>query len=311
MKEDILALDDVPTIADISAITSRPNYQASLYFHPKHIGRHFGSIVAPYHLTGAKIKCGISDCGSPHWHGYLITTSDGLETNIGKDCGAKHFKADFTTEMRRHDELYERRLKIGRILSLKKEASSILMELQTLQAEYNFLKSLRFKLRGALSATDNQKLIYKLKTGDHNLYRYVVRTKAERDAYLEANPAAKKTGVVPPKEIKIGEISGFQFLGATYKDEEIFNYISPLKNLEQTKEQEIIEWKRGEINKTHSWFKDAKKIETIRSLIEFGTQFFTEENINGLTHIGISEASLSSAITEIRRLMASSGRRLM
>lgn len=310
MKEEALALDDVPTISDAEEIIGRPQYRASLYFHPKHNGRHFGSIVAPYHLSGAKIKCGISDCGSPHWHGYIITTSDGLETNIGKDCGAKHFKADFASEKRRHDELYERRLKIGKILALKAEASSILEDLESLQNEYNFLKSLRYKLRGALSAPESQKISYKLKTGDQNLYRYEAKTQQEREAFLAANPSSRKSGAIPPNEIKIGEIAGFPFLGATHKDEEVFNYIQPLRNLEQASEQQIMAWRKGEINKTHTWFGSAKKMEVVRSLIEHGNQFFTESNLKGLAHIGISEESLATAITEVRRHMATAGRKL-
>lgn len=307
---DDFQLDDVPSIKCIDDITKRVLYRESLYFHPKHNGRNFSGIVAPYHLSGQKIKCGIADCGSLHWNGYLITTSDGLETNIGKDCGTKHFNADFKAEMRRHDELYERRKKIENILALKEEASAILADLCSLQAEYNFLKSLRYKLRGALSATESQRLTYKLKTGDPGLYRYEVKSEAEREAYLEANPSARKTGVVPPEEIKIGEIAGFQFLSANYKDEEIFNYIQPLKNLENSSEKEIMTWRMGEIKKTHTWFGSAKKMEAIRYLNENGTAFFNESNIKGLSHIGISEESLAAAIIEIRRHMVSSGREL-
>ena len=85
-----LSFDDVPALPDIESIVSRPGYQPSLYFSPKHKNRKFGKIIAPYHLKLAKIKCGIADCGTKHLHGYVITTSDGLETNIGKDLSLIH-----------------------------------------------------------------------------------------------------------------------------------------------------------------------------------------------------------------------------
>ena len=43
------------------------------------------------------IKCGLSNCHTPHGKGYIATTTDGLTTNIGKDCGKKDFGVDFET----------------------------------------------------------------------------------------------------------------------------------------------------------------------------------------------------------------------
>lgn len=306
-----VSFEDVPVLADIDSIVCRPKYQSSLYFVPTHKDRNFGSIVAPYHLKGKTIKCGISDCGKPHLHGYLITTSDDQETNIGKDCGTKHFKADFSSEMKRHDELYSRRLKVNRILELKAVAPSMLATISSLQKQYLFLKSLRFKLRGAFSAADSSRLDHKLKTRDPGLYRYEVRSLAEREAYLETNPAARKSGAVPPKQIKIGEIKGFNFLGASYKDEEIFNFINPLKNVIAASEVEIHQWRAGEISKTHAWISLIPKgVARIESLISSGDDFFTSQNLEDLLLIGISKESLAPAISEIRRIMSLSGRRL-
>jgi len=43
------------------------------------------------------IKCGLSNCHTSHGKGYIATTTDGLTTNIGKDCGKKYFGVDFET----------------------------------------------------------------------------------------------------------------------------------------------------------------------------------------------------------------------
>lgn len=42
-----------------------------------------------------KIHCGLSNCHTAHFRGYLVTTKSGLETNIGKNCGKNYFGIDF------------------------------------------------------------------------------------------------------------------------------------------------------------------------------------------------------------------------
>ena len=37
------------------------------------------------------LACGLKSCRTIHQNGYVVQTVDGLETHIGKDCGARHF----------------------------------------------------------------------------------------------------------------------------------------------------------------------------------------------------------------------------
>ncbi|NWB64069.1 hypothetical protein [Pseudomonas sp. F1002] len=300
-----LTIDEVPILKDVASITSRAKYQSPLSFHPDHRDRMFGGIIAPYHLHGEKIKCGIQSCRTPHWHGYLISTSDDKETNIGKDCGKNHFKADFSAEMKRHDALYERRLKLNRILDLKKDAPALLSQLISLQDHYDHLKSMRFKFRGCLSSAESNRLATKVKSADPTIYEYQARTKEERDAYLETNPAARKSGTVPPKEIPIGEIKGFTFLAATYKDEEIFNYINPLRQLIRANKNQITSWKQGQINETHVWIGKSKTlIPAMEYIIAQGVAFFTDENLGKLLAIGVSAESIEHVAMELKSPIA-------
>lgn len=50
-----------------------------------------------------KVNCGLSSCHQPHGRGYIVTTKAGITTNIGKDCGRKHFGVDFETTSRKFD----------------------------------------------------------------------------------------------------------------------------------------------------------------------------------------------------------------
>lgn len=52
------------------------------------------SIIGQYAFQ-AQIRCGLSNCHTPHNRGYLVVTQSGRETNIGKDCGKRYFGVDF------------------------------------------------------------------------------------------------------------------------------------------------------------------------------------------------------------------------
>jgi len=51
-----------------------------------------------------RIRCGLSNCHTLHAKGYIVVTKDGLETNIGKDCGKTYFGVDFETLSRKFDQ---------------------------------------------------------------------------------------------------------------------------------------------------------------------------------------------------------------
>lgn len=61
------------------------------------------AIIGRYAFS-EKIRCGLSDCHTPHAKGYIVVTEDGHETNIGKDCGKTYFGVDFEEMSRRFDQ---------------------------------------------------------------------------------------------------------------------------------------------------------------------------------------------------------------
>lgn len=91
-------------VASWDHVTGRPSFRDNL--DPKQ--HELGSIIGRY-LFGDKIRCSLSDCHTLHTRGYPVTTKDGLETNIGKDCGSKYFGFDFTEQARQFErDLAER-----------------------------------------------------------------------------------------------------------------------------------------------------------------------------------------------------------
>lgn len=71
-------------------VTGRPGFVIDLDPSTVELKAIIGSYIFKDH-----VKCGLSSCHQPHGRGYLVTTKDGRETNIGKDCGKKHFLVDF------------------------------------------------------------------------------------------------------------------------------------------------------------------------------------------------------------------------
>jgi hypothetical protein len=61
------------------------------------------SIIGRY-IFREPIRCGLSDCHTPHQKGYIVLTKDNRETNIGKDCGRKYFGVEFETMSRQYEQ---------------------------------------------------------------------------------------------------------------------------------------------------------------------------------------------------------------
>jgi hypothetical protein len=79
-------------------ITTRPGFDANL--DPTTV--ELESILGSY-VFRDDIICGLSSCRQPHGNGYLVKANNGRETNIGKDCGRKHFGVDFETLRKTYD----------------------------------------------------------------------------------------------------------------------------------------------------------------------------------------------------------------
>ncbi len=85
-------------VGDWASIESRPGFRKDL--DPDE--HSLETIIGRYQFKD-RIRCGLSNCRTPHERGYIVVTKSGLETNIGKDCGSKYFGVDFETLSRQFD----------------------------------------------------------------------------------------------------------------------------------------------------------------------------------------------------------------
>jgi hypothetical protein len=92
-------------------IRSRPGFTVEL--NPK---EHKLKAIIGRYVFKDEIKCGLSDCHTPHNRGYIVVTETGAETNIGKDCGRKYFGVEFEMQSRqfeRDNEMFLNRIALG------------------------------------------------------------------------------------------------------------------------------------------------------------------------------------------------------
>ena len=86
-------------VEDWADIEARPGFIKDLDPTAHKLKAIIGRYVFP-----ERIRCGLSNCHTPHAKGYIVVTEDGHETNIGKDCGKTYFGVDFEILSRKFDE---------------------------------------------------------------------------------------------------------------------------------------------------------------------------------------------------------------
>jgi hypothetical protein len=110
-------------------VVTRPGYAKDI--DPKTIK--LQAIIGNYAFSDY-IPCGLCSCHQPHGRGYLVTTQDGRETNIGKDCGKTHFAVDFVQMQRTFDRDLNAMRRREHLWTLKNRLPSVTSELAALKA---------------------------------------------------------------------------------------------------------------------------------------------------------------------------------
>lgn len=88
------------------------------------------AVLADYHFQ-KEVPCGLKGCRQPHNNGFLVITEDGVETNVGKDCGRSFFGDEvFSTVHAEYQRRRQRADLIARFRSLQAEADPIAARLK-------------------------------------------------------------------------------------------------------------------------------------------------------------------------------------
>lgn len=84
-------------------------------------------IVGKYAFTEKEaLECGLNGCGTKHWHGWVIRTTDGDETHCGRDCGEREFGVKFKEVEAAFKQAEERQSRTERLEQVARERDEIL-----------------------------------------------------------------------------------------------------------------------------------------------------------------------------------------
>lgn len=179
-----------------------------------------GEIIGQYHFKDM-FPCGLAGCRQPHAKGYLVTTKDGRETNIGNVCGVRYFSVEFTQlrkvfRVSREDQ--ERR---ERLHALQSRVPGLRAELYALRNGSPTLQSLQVHIgvllgrTGGLPRGVREAIARTVRSGTGALTYQRVLTKLERDRLRAAQEGAGNAsrGSIPVAvDETVGQLMGFAAL---------------------------------------------------------------------------------------------------
>lgn len=236
-----------------------------------------------------EISCGLSTCHQPHGKGYIVATSDGRETNIGKDCGKRYFGVDFETLSRQFDRdvtAKEYRDSLWSFYFSLDEVKRRLDALNNAERGANWIhRSTRplVEVGRGVPTSAIRRLEQLVKTGSNRLTRPRLATEAEAEL-LRQTQAIKESGPLYVDE----DIAHVQGLDA----------LSPQNDLRQLLvldlEQRIQDFEQVRIDELSfealkHWSKWAGNVgstlERARDVVESGRRLLTQENLTPVLQV--------------------------
>lgn len=281
-------------------LMAREAFRPKLEFHPQG-ERKMKEVLWPYRFA-EKVNCGISACRQLHYHGYLITTSDGLETGIGNDCGLKYFGVQFTRQRQRVDKEVARHQRIRSIKQMIEQLPSMVGTLTKIKADYQDLQDQKQRLMGAIGPSVYAVLKQRAEKDGSKITRTVQLTGRDLEAYYATNNKPRgRHDEAPHREEVIATLEGLAFIKARVKDMLITNLLEPLQRLSKSKPDDVEQWAGREIQKTAKWVGEVpQNLNKAQEIIDAGRRFFTSQNIGNLVYLGAPSAPLTQLIADLK-----------
>lgn len=293
---------DYPHFESYEDLLAREGFRPRLEFHPQG-ERNMSGVLWPYKFL-EKVNCGISACRQLHFHGYLITTSDGLETGIGVDCGRKYFGLKFTRQRQLVDQEVARRQRVRAVKDMIDQLPAMVSTLAQIKADYHDLQSQKQRLMGAIGPGIYAALKQRAEKDGAKIMRSVRLTGKELEAYYATTNKPKgRQDDAPHREELIATLEGLAFIRARLKDMLITNLLEPLQALSKCKPNEVEQWKVRELQRTSKWVGEVpQSLIKAQELIAAGRLFFTSGNIANLIYIGAPAGPLTQLIADLKEV---------
>lgn len=246
--------------------------------------------------------CGLSNCRTKHYRGYLVSAKDGRVTNIGHECGAKHFGIEFETMSRQLDRDWQSqerreavRAALAHVPEWQKRCATLLYGergASWLWKEYRVLLHSADGLPPALA-----RVVQDLsRSGDQMLVRVRSATEKEREI-------ARETGQRVPDEVReeVGQLAGVAVVGRIEELRKVLpKDLEP--NLASLAELDIQQASDGELRHWARWVGEVDgELRRAEDIVYAGRVFFRKDNISQL-------AELATTRSEEKAVMRVAGR---
>jgi hypothetical protein len=174
-------------------------------------------VLAPYRHLSPMQPCGLSNCRTPNANGYLIVAEDGRETNIGADCGKKHFP-DFHAQAVVIDRITRERELRARAIEAKSDVARYLSKVETLRTQEQGADWVSRCIRGlkAVMVEVEPQAWHTLKrraataSADVNEVRRLSKAEAQARQNTVAGLRDRKQAMV--EEVRVGRFTGLEVL---------------------------------------------------------------------------------------------------
>lgn len=265
-------------------VESRPGFVTDL--NPSN--HNLDSIIGRY-MFKDKIRCGLSNCHTPHAKGYIVTTKEGLSTNIGKDCGKRYFGVDFETMSKKFDRDITESENRSRLCGFSFQVDEIERELNDLRQKPRGANWVYKKTRPLVSAGHDfpepvvRQISAMIKNGTNVLTIEREATSSEVDS-LEAMQGRS----IPRPHIisePVAEISG---LPALYPENDLKALlVTDLEtNLHEFKEKDIDSLTFDELRRWSKWAASVENtLERAANAVALGGDLLTQSNLKPFNRV--------------------------
>jgi hypothetical protein len=234
------------------------------------------AIIGKYRLEPIH-ACGISSCRTKHGKGYLVVCENGVETNIGHDCGREIFGVEFTTL----ENIFNRETNAQRYREVIKEAlnkidtysNKIINLKESDKSGYWCYQQIHWYMNSGFENQTLKALKQKAKAKENRIYR--LRRLDDRELEI-----AKEIGNFETHEkIQIATISGIAAIKNYKKLKKILD-VHLGQELESFKVIEPDQLEFADLKHWHNWINRLeKRIIECNEIIDDCLRFLSQSNI--------------------------------
>ena len=242
-------------------------------------------IVQSYYIHPHEIKCSLTGCGTIHKDGYIVMLTNKSVTNIGHVCG-KRFGQRYEHALLKYFESINRPALLQTVTEGLSKVGAQQLELHSMQLRCRELRKLLSAFESLFPDTYTA-LRRRAYNNTSQVHESENRSKAEIDDLLAINPYQPREKVAI-KEVLRGEIRGYKFPIVDWNSENgTFSVLSRVDKFLELNPQHLPGTKH--LVGWGIWLQSFDdSIRQVKTAIEDGNQFFTEQNFRMFEYLSAS-----------------------